>query len=130
MKPNEALSDALRHSANEWYDGTLYSRLNDKRTGCIILIMQRLHEDDLVGHVLERENWEVVCFPAIAEHEEEHIIDSPFGARCLTRRAGETLHPAGEPLTTLAQIRRNLGEYSSASQYLQAPAPLDGGLVK
>jgi hypothetical protein len=130
MKPNEALSDALRHSVNEWYDNTLYSRLNDKRTGCIILIMQRLHEDDLVGHVLERENWEVVSFPAIAEHEEEHIIDSPFGARRFTRRAGEALHHGREPLTTLGQIRRNLGEYSFASQYLQAPAPLDGGLVK
>jgi hypothetical protein len=50
LKPVEALSDTLRRNANEWYDHTLYSRLNDKRTGCIIVIMQRLHEDDLVGH--------------------------------------------------------------------------------
>ena len=53
LKPDEALSDVQRRNVNDWYDHTLISRLNDKRTGCIILIMQRLHEDDLVGHVLQ-----------------------------------------------------------------------------
>jgi hypothetical protein len=52
LKPDEALSEVQRRNVNDWYDHTLISRLNDKRTGCIILIMQRLHEDDLVGHVL------------------------------------------------------------------------------
>ena len=60
LKPDEALSDAQRQSANEWYDHTLYSRLNDKRHGAIVIIMQRLHEDDLVGHVLAQEHWEIV----------------------------------------------------------------------
>ena len=54
LKPEEALSDAQRAAANEWFDHTLYSRLNDKRTGVIIVIMQRLHEDDLTGHLLEK----------------------------------------------------------------------------
>jgi hypothetical protein len=54
LKPDEALSDTQRASVNQWYDNTLYSRLNNKGTGCIIIIMQRLHEDDLVGHVLEQ----------------------------------------------------------------------------
>lgn len=53
LKPDEALSEVQRRNVNDWYDHTLISRLNDKRTGCIILIMQRLHEDDLVGHVLQ-----------------------------------------------------------------------------
>src|SRR5216684_6166036 len=52
LKPEEALSEAQRQTANDWYDHTLYSRLNDKRHGVIVIIMQRLHEDDLVGHVL------------------------------------------------------------------------------
>src|SRR5262244_278734 len=52
LKPEEALSKTLRQACNEWFLNTLYSRLNDKRTGAILLIMQRLHEDDLVGHVL------------------------------------------------------------------------------
>src|SRR5215471_6258286 len=49
LKPEEALSEAQRKAANEWHDHTLYSRLNDKRNGAIVIIMQRLHEDDLVG---------------------------------------------------------------------------------
>jgi hypothetical protein len=49
LKPEEALSKALRQACNEWFVHTLYSRLNDKRHGAIVIIMQRLHEDDLVG---------------------------------------------------------------------------------
>src|SRR5438552_3071256 len=64
LKPEEALSDAQRQAANEWYDHTLYSRQNDKQHGAIVIIMQRLHEDDLIGHVLGQEPWEVVCFPS------------------------------------------------------------------
>ena len=54
LKPDEALSDTQRKAANDWYDHTLCSRLNDKRNGCMIIVMQRLHEDDLVGHVLQK----------------------------------------------------------------------------
>src|SRR6202140_868284 len=71
LKPEEALSKAQRQAANEWYDHTLYSRLNDKRHGVIVIIMQRLHEDDLVGHVLGQAQWEIRRFPAIAETDEE-----------------------------------------------------------
>jgi len=112
------------------YDNTLYSRLNDKRDGAIIIVMQRLHEDDLVGHVLGQEPWEVLRFPAIAEEDEVHQIETIWGARCFTRRPGEVLHPEREPLETLDRIRRTLGEYLFASQYQQSPAPLGGGLVK
>ena len=52
LKPDEALSDTQRQGCNEWYDHTLYSRRNNKQHGAIVIIMQRLHEDDLVGHVL------------------------------------------------------------------------------
>src|SRR6266853_1125549 len=130
LKPEEALSDAQRKAANEWYDHTLYSRLNDKRHGAIVIIMQRLHEDDLVGHVLGQEPWEVVSFPAIAEAEEAHQIATIWGPECFTRRQGEALHSAREPLATLEHIRRTIGEYNFAGQYQQSPAPLGGGLVK
>jgi predicted phage terminase large subunit-like protein len=130
LKPEEALSDARRQGTNEWYDNTLYSRLNDKRYGGIIVIMQRLHEDDLVGHVLAQEGWVVVSFPAIAEADEVHQIETIWGPRCFTRRRGEALHPEREPLDTLEHIRRTLGEYNFAGQYQQTPAPLGGGMVK
>jgi hypothetical protein len=115
---------------NSFFDHTLYSRLNDKRTGCIILVMQRLHEDDLVGHVLKTENWKVLRFPAIAEEDEIHEIHTPYGTKHVFRKKGEALHPEREPLEVLKRIRETLGEYTFAGQYQQAPAPLLGGMVK
>ncbi len=130
LKPDEALSGSQRNACNEWFDHTLYSRLNNKRDGCIILIAQRLHEDDLVGHVMGIEPWKVIRFPAIAEEDETHMIQTPYGMRKFERRAGEPLHPAREPLEILNHLREALGEYNFAAQYLQSPAPLGGGLVK
>src|ERR1700759_329985 len=130
LKPEEALSDAQRKAGNEWYDHTLYSRLNDKRHGAIVIIMQRLHEDDLIGHVLEQEGWEVLSFPAIAEADEVQRIETIWGAQCFRRRQGEALHPEREPLETLDRIRRTIGEYNFAGQYQQAPARRAAGLSK
>src|SRR5438477_3880063 len=79
LKPEEALSDAQRQACNEWYDHTLYSRLNDKRRGAIVIVMQRLHEDDLVGHVLGQEEWDILRFPAIAEENERYQIETILG---------------------------------------------------
>jgi hypothetical protein len=124
LKPDEALSETQRKAVNDWYDHTLYSRLNDKRKGCIILIMQRLHEDDLVGHVLGQEPWKLVRLPAIAEEDETHVIQTLNGQKRLTRRVGEALHPAREPLEVLRRLRETLGEYNFAGQYQQAPAPV------
>src|SRR3989440_4524669 len=86
LKPEEALSEARRRATNDWYANTLYSRLKDKHHGAIVIIMQRLHEDDLVGQVLGQEPWEVVCFPAIAEAEEVHDIETIWEPRRVTRR--------------------------------------------
>jgi hypothetical protein len=79
LKPEEALSDTQRQGTNDWFDNTLYSRLNNKSSRAIVLIMQRLHKDDLVGHVLAQEGWEVVRFPAIAEEDEVHEIETIWG---------------------------------------------------
>jgi len=130
LKPEEALSETQRTAVNDWFNGTLYSRLNNKQNSCIILIMQRLHEDDLVGHVLELEPWKMIRFPAIAEEDEVHEIWTPYGVRRFKRKAGDALHPEREPLPVLEHIREALGEYNFAGQYRQAPAPLGGGMVK
>ena len=130
LKPDEALSETRRNTVNEWYDNTLLSRLNSKETGVIIVVMQRLHQDDLVGHVREQEDWEVVSFPAIAEEDEVHLIESPLGRRCWQRKAGEVLQPKRESVVTLRGIRQTIGEYNFASQYQQNPMPLGGAIVK
>ena len=84
--------------------------------------MQRLHENDLVGHVLDQEPWEVVRFPAIAEAEEVYDIETLWGPKRFTRRLGDALHPEREPLAVLERIRHTIGQYNYAGQYQQAPA--------
>jgi predicted phage terminase large subunit-like protein len=130
LKPDEAVSDTQRKSVNEWFEGTLYSRLNDKAAGIIIVIMQRLHEDDLVGHLVRQGGWKVLSFPAIAEVDEVHNVETIFGSRRYIRRVGEALHAAREPIATLETIRNTIGTYNFAGQYQQTPAPAGGGMVR
>jgi predicted phage terminase large subunit-like protein len=130
LKPDEALSESRRNAVNEWYDHTLLTRLNDKERGCIVIIMQRLHQDDLVGHVIEQEDWEILSFAAIAEADEIYQIDSPLGRRLFKREAGSILHPERESAVTLAHIRQTIGEYNFSAQYQQNPTPVGGAMVK
>jgi predicted phage terminase large subunit-like protein len=130
MKPEEALSDAERTRANEWAKHTLFTRINNKKDDRIIIVMQRLHEDDMIGHVMEFADFELLSFPAIAEEDEVHMIRTPFGTLRHHRKAGEALHPDREPLAVLEKQRRLLGSAFFAAQYQQSPTPPGGGLVK
>ena len=116
------MSESRRAAVNAWFDGTLYTRLDDKTKGSIVIVMQRLHEDDLVGHVLKGKGFEVVAFPAIAEADETHVFPTPWGERAVTRRAGEALHPEREPLETLMALKAAIGEANFSGQYQQRPA--------
>ena len=130
QKADEALSDVSRKAIHTWYDNTLRSRLNDKENGCIVIVMQRLHQDDLVGHVIEQEDWDVLSLPAIAETHECHLIDGPLGRRFFRREPGGILHPERETAESLANTRRAISEFSFAAQYQQNPIPLGGAIVK
>lgn len=130
LKPEDALSESRRNGANQWFDNTLISRLNSKESGVIIILMQRLHQDDLVGHVLDQGVWEVLAFPAIAEEDECHLIEDVFGRRYFKRKTGEALQPSRESLESLKNTRRSMNDYNFSSQYQQNPMPLDGAMVK
>lgn len=124
-----ATSAPARRRVQEFYDGTLYSRLNDRLNGAIIIVMQRLHEDDLVGHVLEKEDWEVLAIPAIAPEDARYRIGD--GAEAFyQRRAGEVLHPGRDTIAWFDVARRNLGSLHFAAQYQQNPLPAEGQLIK
>jgi hypothetical protein len=92
--------------------------------------MQRLHENDLVGHLLQHDGWRLLKFPAVAEESEIHIVETFYGRKEFRRREGEALHPEREPLELLAPMREIQGEYNFAGQYQQAPSPLGGGMIK
>lgn len=130
MKPDEALSDAERTRINQWAQHTLFTRMNDKNNDRIIVVMQRLHEADMIGHMTELGNFELLSFPAIALEDEVHLIKTPYGTLPYERKAGEALHPEREPLETLEKQRQQLGTDFFSAQYLQLPTPPGGGIIK
>src|SRR5947199_7622006 len=102
LKAEEAMSEPARRRVIDWYAGTLVSRLNDKENGPIVVVMQRLHEDDLAGHLLEQGGWQHLDLPAIAV--EDSVI--PIGRdKAIARRIGDILHPERESKAALDRIR-------------------------
>ncbi|WP_237478308.1 phage terminase large subunit [Lichenibacterium dinghuense] len=126
LKPSDADSEAMREAAKAWFDLTVSSRLNDKKRGAFVLIMQRLHVDDLAGHLLDKGGWTHLNLPAIAEKEER--IPIGFG-RHHQRRAGDLLHPEREPMRVLDQMKANLGPNGFSAQYQQDPVPAGGNMI-
>lgn len=127
LKADEALSEPRRVAVNEFFDTTLYSRLDNKAEDRIVLIMQRLHVDDLVGHVERQENWVRVNIPAISDETQIYQLGPN---QFYTRRPGEVLHPAREPSVVLNHIKERLGSYIFAAQYQQCPEPPGGNMIK
>src|SRR5262249_1136379 len=127
LKASDASSKSKRDHVNEVYRNTILTRLNDKRTGAIIIVMQRLHVDDLCGNVLKTDPWDRLIVPAIAIRDE----DIPIGEQRFYRRhEGEALHPEWESLDDLKRQRARMGADNWAAQYQQEPIPPDGALVK
>jgi len=127
LKPDDAFSKSQREAVTQWFDSTLYTRLDNKAEDAIVLVMQRLHEDDLVGHVLEREEWVHLSLPAIAEAPQRiRIGESEFHERA----AGDLLHPEREPREALERIKENLGTFAFSAQYQQNPIPPEGTAIK
>jgi predicted phage terminase large subunit-like protein len=127
LKAADVMSDGVRSAAIEWFTNVLMSRLNDQATGAIVLVMQRLHQNDLAGELLERGSWHELRLPAIAREEELIPIG---GSRAYRRREGEALHPARQSLETLEAIRAEIGSIPFAAQYLQEPLPTEGNVVR
>lgn len=131
IKPDEAHSEVTRKSVNDWYDGTASTRLDSKEHGAIVIIMQRLQMDDLVGHVLEQEDWEVLSLPAIAEEEQDYHYETIFHGKVHHHREiNDVLHPERESLETLLKLRETMTAYWFSAQYQQEPVPLGGALIK
>jgi predicted phage terminase large subunit-like protein len=129
IKALDALSENERRRVAEFYDNTLITRLNDKKTGAIVIVMQRLHQDDLVGHVLKRDEWEHISLPAIAREETVHRLrDNPL--RVHRRRPGDVLHRDREPIEVLEAVKRAQGSRTFQAQYQQDPVPAGGNMIR
>lgn len=127
IKAADVMSDTARTAAIEWFTNVLMSRLNDQDTGKIVLVMQRLHQSDLAGELLERGGWHELRLPAIAP--EEALI--PIGGGRVYRRSeGGVLHPARQSREVLEGIRSEIGSTAFSAQYLQDPLPAAGNAIK
>jgi hypothetical protein len=127
QKPVDALSEPRRNGLNQWFSNTLMSRLDNKQTGAIIVVMQRVHMDDLSGFLSSSSDaWEVLSLPAIAD-----VVETiPIGnGKFHHREAGEALHPALESIDTLRKQQQTMGPDVFAAQYQQSPVPAGGAMI-
>ena len=129
MQPNTAASETEREKVSRYYSKTLFSRLNDKVNGRIILVMQRMHEEDLTGYLLRTGGgkWRLLSIPAIATVDS--LFELPRG-KVHHRVAGHVLHPAYEPQVALDELRQELSSSDFEAQYQQNPVPAEGNMVK
>ena len=129
LKPGGVDSENAFEKVNSWYRGTLLSRLNNKEKGCIIIIMQRLHEDDLSGYLLAQETgWEHVKIPALAEEQE--IWKLSDGTVVKRREKGDVINEAQMSKKTLEEFRKEMGPVVFEGQYQQNPTPMEGAILK
>lgn len=118
INPRQAMNKHLRDGVNHWYDHTFASRLNDKKKGAMVLVMHRLHEQDLTGYLLEKGGWEHVSLPAVAMEDDAH------------RKTGEPLHKDREDAALIERAKIDLGSAAFAAQYQQCPLAADGNMLR
>jgi predicted phage terminase large subunit-like protein len=124
LKPADALSEAERKRVNDWLDATVSTRFDDPKTGAIIVVMQRLHEDDPAGHLLAKGGWSQLCIPAEAPQDLHYDV----GGNDHLFQAGTVLDPVRMPKDVLDDYRSQMGTSAYAAQYLQEPVPAEGNL--
>ena len=124
-----ANSEAERENALTTYDEAIITRLNDPATSPIVIIMQRLHANDLSGHVLKNKGeWEHLMLPMRFEVARRSVTS--LGFRDPRTYEGELLWPERFPESIVCSLEKTLGTYGTAGQLQQRPSPAGGGIVK
>jgi predicted phage terminase large subunit-like protein len=132
IKAKDADSDAIRATANTWWDETMSTRGNDPKTVAKVIIMQRLHDDDLTGHVLHKmrdggEHYEHLCLPA---EYEPRVFVSGIGWSDPRAEDGTLLWPERFNAENIQALKKSLGSYGASGQLQQRPTPRGGGMIK
>ena len=128
VSPQHAASEIERENANEWYRTTFYSRLNNPLTGIRIIIMQRIHDNDLSGFLLyggqSRLKYQHICIPAeLSDDVKPKVLEKNYDKDGLfwSDRFSRTI---------LDDYKQALGSYGYAGQLMQTPTPLNSGMIK
>jgi predicted phage terminase large subunit-like protein len=123
----EAESDSVRKGTLDWFDVVMSTRVNDPKTAAKVVVMQRCHQRDLSGHLLEQGGWELLCLPA--EYEGPTRATS-IGWSDPREQPGELLWPERFGPQEIASLKGSLGSYAAAGQLQQRPSPAGGGIFK
>jgi predicted phage terminase large subunit-like protein len=129
LSPEKAYSDVERETANRVFSETLPLRLNNPDSSVIIIVMQRLHEGDVSGYILENDfGYEHLMLPM--EYEPDRARTTSIGFKDPRTKEGELLMPDRFSRKTVERDKKVLGPFAHAGQYQQRPAPREGGLFK
>jgi predicted phage terminase large subunit-like protein len=128
ISARDSYSANARNSANLWWDTTMSTRINSPATGVKVIIMQRLNEDDLTGHVLEQGGYTHLMLPS--EFEPERKCFTSIGFEDPRTEPGELLWPQQMPQFELDKLKKVLGPIGFASQFQQNPVPGGGAIFK
>ncbi len=127
LKAAEAASEAARNAAYDWFKGSLMTRVDKPAEGAVVAVMQRLHQDDLIGRLRDEGGWEYLAMPG--EFYERTVYDLCDG-ESWTANPGDLLYPERFDRAALDQLRFDLGEAQYNAQILQRPSPPGGALIK
>lgn len=131
INAKEANYATIREAANRWWDESMSTRLNNQVSGAKVLTMQRLHEDDLVGHILEKakdEDWCRLIIPM--EFDGDWRGTTTIGWSDPRQFEGELLWPERFPREVVDRLKRDLGPYAASAQLQQSPSPRAGGIIQ
>ena len=123
----EAESDLSRKGACDWWDQVMSTRVNDPKTAAKVIIMQRVHQADLSGHVLAQGGYEHLCLPAEYEGSKRTTV---IGWSDPRKETGELLWPERFGPPEIQDLKLRLGSYAAAGQLQQRPSPAEGGIFK
>jgi predicted phage terminase large subunit-like protein len=123
----DVTSDAIRKTATDWWDIAMSTRVNDPKTSSMVIVMQRCHQRDLSGHLLEKGNFEHLCLPA--EYEGPGRVTS-IGFSDPRSEPGELLWADRFGPQEIEDLKISLGSYGAAGQLQQRPSPAGGGIIK
>lgn len=135
LSADQANSETERKSANTWFFETMSTRFNDLETARRVVIMQRLHEGDLTGAILEREGskWCHLRLPSEFDPKKPTVTRRKDGSvlwKDPRTQPGELLFPAKFSRSVLADLKTTLGTYGYSGQHQQEPSPASGGILK
>ena len=121
-------SELVREATLIWWDETMSTRLNDQKTGCKVIVMQRAHEKDLSGHVLTQGGYVHLCLPA--EFEVDRKCVTQIGWQDPRTEPGQLLWPDRHGPPEISELKIRLGSAAFAGQFQQSPTPSGGSRFK